>query len=901
MSYSYRFECNLPLPTLDECSKKIDLKHEIIHTNVVGGSLCSRDLMIFSTMESPNVEYHSIIELISDIMFKCKEKGIKYLDEAKKQIKINNSFVEDFQKSLDGSIFSDCLIGTFLKVNILIFKEYYSPKQLLEPLLFLDLLNKEEIGDWPIICVRYNDNKKFQTLSKAVLATKDNFTNFLISNIKANYDILVQEKLEIKIKYDRYMPAPYNSSDWDMIKTINDCLKNYSGIFVNEHKPIRKNHKILGLGTNKGCIISNAQPNKKLEGSKSILLLLRNYLFGKNKNNEFLILFHEIKQRMKFYQLIKQIEGEDLLLFLAVLSQSLKINLCFLKNQHLISFRNIINKNYLIENCSDPIIAIMEVDNNFYLVNKVTMADNRNLHFPIAHSMVEEIFFKYIENTNGNVLDVNLEQLCNDIEECDPVTFEKQLCNRTRFLKKLESHIADLSFRVRFPIHEKERYNAYCERIKQSNLDIFSYNNLNKNNVKQKNDISNVVKNEDIVNQQTNENDNDIFDRKQIYGMKRSYDKISEIENNHDGTINDNHKIDIEDELVDIETLENCINMDIESSSLQPPGKIEKGDKNIIMWIPNDDAFSFIRGMKPKDNEKVITRAVKVNWSNLIKKCLQKDPVTPKKYDIFKRNVFKIWEDIINQEMITQEDEYGKIELDVDGFDHLTDNGVEIIGMLSERKYTDQIIVKVNPTDHKINCLVYIYNLSMKTSLDNEDFINDGNKKLLNKCELFKHYYRCTNCKKIGDEYNKNLKLGKYESDIPEKPKGATIIKTFKGNLCIDTRMGKNKKHCKGCKPISLLLVLADQFDKKVKILSTKKYVTFEAAYQRMLAGLMELAEIHGIHYEMILEHCLPKDKLREQCVKLDEFYKTKQKSVVTTTQIKSYCAKKKGNKSLFR
>uniref|UniRef100_A0AAF5DJG3 Uncharacterized protein n=1 Tax=Strongyloides stercoralis TaxID=6248 RepID=A0AAF5DJG3_STRER len=881
MTYSYRFECNLPLTKLNEYSSKTDLKDGVIFTNVVGGSLCSKDLMIFSTMESPNTQYSSIKELICDIMFKYKENGIQYLNKAIKQLKFYNFVDEGCRKRLDESIYADCLVSAFLKVNILIFEEYCSPKQLLEPLLYLNILNKEKINDWPIICIKYNKNKQFQLVFKAILATKDNFTNFLISNVMPNFDELVQKKIEIKRMYDRFFPAPYNTSDWDMLKTIDDCLINYSGIFINGYKPIRKSHKILGLGTNKGCIISNAEPNRKIEASKSILLLLKNYFFGKNKNNEFLVLFHEIKQRMKFYQLIKQIENENLLL-----------------NQHFISFRNIISKNKLAENCTDPIIAVMEVENTFCIVNKVTMGDNRNLHFPFAHSIIEELFFKHIKNANGNVLDINLDQLCDDIVENDPISFEKQLCNKNRFLKKLESHAADLAFRIRFPIHEKDRYNVYCEKIKDINLNTVSFT-INKNNNIQNNDACVVIENENICNYQKNGSNNE-FNKKQSNGLKRPYGKISEIINDNRNIVTDDHDVEIEDELVDIETIEQCTNTDIECSSLQPPGKIEKGDKNTIKWIPNEDAFTFIKGMKPKDNEKIVTRTVKVNWSNLIKKCLQKDPVTPKKYDIFKRNVFKIWEDIIDQEMITQDEEYGKIELDVDGFDHLIDNGIEIIGMLSERKYTDQIIVKVNPSDYKINCLVYIYNLSMKTSLENDDKETNGKKNSSNKCELFKHYYRCTNCKKIGDEYNKNVKLGKYGSDVPEKPKGATIIKTFKGNLCIDTRTGKNKNHCKGCKPISLLVVLADQFDKKVKILSSRKYVTFEAAYQRMLAGVMELAEIHGIQYERILEHCLSKEKLREQCVKLDEFYKSKQKSVVITPN-HNFPFKKKGNKSLFR
>uniref|UniRef100_A0A0K0EVE6 Regulator of chromosome condensation n=1 Tax=Strongyloides venezuelensis TaxID=75913 RepID=A0A0K0EVE6_STRVS len=884
MSCSYRFECKLPLPKLDEYSNKDEIKHGVVNTDIVGGSICSRDLMVFSTMKSSDTVYQSIKELICDIMFVNKENGIQYLDKIIDELKINKLINKNFSCILNENTYTDCSVAAVLEVNILIFKEFSSPKQLLEPFIFLNLLDKEKVNSWPVICIKLNEDGLFQLVFKATLATRDKFTNFLFLNVTPIYKEYVAKKLTIDGDYNRYLPAPYNTSDWDMAKSIDDCLLHYNGIFVNSHKPVRKNQKILGLGTNKGCIIMTAEPNKKIEKSESIVELLKNYLFGENKNDEFLTLFHEIKQRMMFYRQIFQISEKSLLLFLAVLSQSLRINLCILRNQHFISLRNIISKNNFAENCSDPIVAIMEVDGGYCIISKVAMGDNRNLYFPVAHSIIEETFFRYIKRANGNVLDINLDDLCNDIYACDSTLLEKKLLNKNRFLKKLEAYCADLAFRIKFPIHEKERYEAFCERTKESNITEsknVESSSTNKSALIGSDDSHQM---ESICTYNTTE-DNEIIESKQSLGVKRPFAEISN---------------ETDDEVVDIETIEQCSNVGVECLSLEPPGKIEKGDKNTIKWIPNETAFSLIRSVKPTDNEKIVTRTAKMNWSNLIKNCLQKDPVTPRKYDIFKRNVYKIWDDILNEEMISQDEGYGKIELEVDGFDHLIDNGIEIVGMLSERKYTDQIIVKINPADYKINCLVNIYNLSMKTSLENEITEEESKKPTLKKCELFKHYYRCTNCKKIGDEFNKNVKLGKYGDDIPDKPKAATLIKTFKGNLCVDTRMGKNKEHCKGCEPISLLVVLADQFEKKVKILSSKRYVTFEAAYQRMLAGTMELAEIHGIQYERILEHCLPKEKLREQCAKCDEFFKIKQKSISVAPN-NSFCSRKKGTKSLFR
>uniref|UniRef100_A0A0N5C7V4 RING-type domain-containing protein n=1 Tax=Strongyloides papillosus TaxID=174720 RepID=A0A0N5C7V4_STREA len=483
------------------------------------------------------------------------------------------------------------------------------------------------------------------------------------------------------------------------------------------------------------------------------------------------------------------------------------------------------------------------------------MSEKKIISNPAPHSALEELCFKHFKIAHQECREVNYDNIAT---EAMVINNKLKTTEATKFANLLiESTIEDTNN------HEKERYQKYCKimNIPDKCVDFFNEHNVTDDHIEEnvkvnyrtlsrkehKRPFSAISQNMDNIDSSDSEYDseNDInCDRNSDISFVSEQFSILEVESINDMEEDSDFECDeeFEDESGNESEFEN------ESDS----------DKNkFIVWHPTKSARNIIIKNIPESASEIYNQTViNINWKSLIKQSYELDSETPSNYVVFKRIVYKVWEEELERVNKEKDSMIKKISFDVDGYRHLKDNGSEIIGLISKRHYNEQIIKKVDVLAESIDTNVYIYKFQKEIVKDN----------------VTMHYYRCKSCKEIEDKLAQARKKGIQINDADANEKSATLIRKYNNETLIEENSGFNKFHRKHCRPYTMYKVLADQFAKKVKEIVSTGLTNFDSAYEIMRYSSICLATLHNTQYHNIMVEVLKITTLREECQRINEF-----------------------------
>uniref|UniRef100_A0A0N5BHW6 ubiquitinyl hydrolase 1 n=1 Tax=Strongyloides papillosus TaxID=174720 RepID=A0A0N5BHW6_STREA len=855
-----------PLKNVSEDFEAENLNHVKVNMVFVENEKKDKDLMIFSDLEMFEGKEKTLRNLFTFFMFKDTTKATKKFEENLNDVKKNVDSDLKIEQQFKNTFYEEYNLSIYLNVVIMFVKPFEIPRNILLPIIQSKKVTEEKIKKWPILYVTKDENGYYQMVKKATFATRGKLESFLNFNINQLYKDLGNSKIENKMKFTRFLSPPYSKNDWDLKKGVTTLIKEYIGIHAHVKEP-RYKQKIKGIDSKTNCIIEEVYENKEIGGDENILDLFSKYFFPKSSKNGMLLLVHVLRQKLEYFKIMTPSTSCDLSTYLAAASVLLKVNICIFNNNHFISLRNIFSAKCHNTNDSHPILGIMKKENKYFIVNKIKMSGRKIICNPAPHSALEELCFKHFKIAHQINREVNYDNIVTEAMVLSKKIKATEIRKSANLL--YASTIEDTNN------HEKERYQKYCKIINNPEkcVDFFSEHDATDDSIEKnatvnhrtfsRNEykrpfsaISQNVNNVDSSDSEyESENDIDSDEHSDISFISEQLsilevESISDMEGDNDFE----YGKEFEDESEDEYEFEKESNSEEDMEEYE--GTIEIKKNRFVVWHPTKLASDILIKNIPKNTSDIYNKTItNINWKSLIKQCQELDVKTPANYNIFKRTVFKIWEDEIERVNKEKDNMRKRISFDVDGYRHLKDNGSEITGLLSQRHYTEQIIKKADVSAETIDTNVYIFNFQKEITKDN----------------VSTHYYRCKSCKEIEDKLAKAKKRGIQTNDEEASEKSATLIRKYNDGTLIEETPGFNKFHRTNCQPISLLEVLAGQYEIAVKQTVSTGLTNFDSAYETMRFNTKCLATLHRIEYHRIMIKVVRVTLLRDQCQRLNE------------------------------
>uniref|UniRef100_A0A0N5C2S2 Formin 2 n=1 Tax=Strongyloides papillosus TaxID=174720 RepID=A0A0N5C2S2_STREA len=841
---------SFPLKNISEDFGTENLIKQKLNMEFVENEEKHKDLMIFSSLEMYEEKMKNLKDLLSFYMFKDAAKATKKFEEKLADVKKKIDSDLKFEQQFKNTFYEEYSVSIYLNVIIMLVKPYEIPRNILLPMFQLKIITQEKINKWPIIYVNKDENGYYQIVKKATFSTRGKLENFLKFNVNQLYKNLGSSKIENKMKFTRYLSPPYSKSDWDLNKEVTMFIGHYAGIHAHVKEP-RNRQKIKGIDSKTNCIIEEAYENKEIGGDENICDLFCKYFFPKSSKNGMLLFIHVLRQKLDYFKILDPSISFDLSTYLAAASFFLRVNICIFNNNHFISLKNIISTNDHNTNDSNPILGIMKKENKYFIINKIKMSKRKIINNPAPHGALEELCFKHFKIAQQESIEVNYDNIINEamvINNKLKITEIRKLANLlfTSIIEGTNNH-------------ENERYQKYCKliNIPDKYVDFFDEHNVSDDYIEE---------NVNVCNRTLSRNKN----KRPFSAISQNLDSIKSNDNEYErgNNINcDEHSnISLISEQSSILDIENISDMeeksefeeenDSKANMEEYEGCIEIKKNRFVIWHPTKLARDIIVKNIPKNVSDIYNKTViNINWQSLIRQCHELDIATPTTYRIFRRTVYKIWVEEIEKVNKEKDSMIKKISFDVDGYRHLKDNGTEIIGLLSQRHYTEQIIKKVNVSAESIDTFVYIFNFQKAIIKDN----------------VTMHYYRCKSCKEIEDKLSIAKKKGIQINDDDTNEKSATLIRKYNNETLLEEKPGFNKFHRKNCQPYTLYKVLADQFLKKMKEIVSTGLVNSDSAYEIMRYNSICLANLHNIEYHNIMVEVSKMTTLREEYQRKNE------------------------------